>query len=298
MSKLKNNSKNNSQPFIYIIILNWNGLEDTKDCISSLESVNYSNYLIHIIDNGSKDDDFAQLRGLYQDNKKIAVTANSKNLGYAGGCNVGLKASLKSNAKYSLLLNNDTVVDKNLLIDLTEIAEKSESISSVGPKVYYFDHPKKVWEVGKRINFFSPLLSKPVNSSTPTKVDNIVGCCMLLRNNALKKVGLFDEDYFAYSEENDLNYRLKKNKFDIYYQPNASVWHKVSSSTGGEFSPTSAYFITRNKILFAKKNLPFYQLPSYSLYFCLFLFKKFTLLILEKRWSVIRAMLKGVKDGV
>jgi GT2 family glycosyltransferase len=290
-------NQSNKEPFIYIVILNWNGFEDTVECVNSLLKINYPNYIIHIIDNGSSGNDYQKLKLAFKGKKDVKVEKCNKNLGFAGGCNLGIKASLKSNASYSLLLNNDTIVDIDFLDPLLKPFSIDSEAGNTGPRICYYDSPDKEWETGKFINYFSPMPSKHVKTTKTIEVDSIVGCCMLIKNEVFKNVGVFNEEYFAYGEEDDLNYRINKRGYKIFYCPESNILHKVSASTGGEFSPTSAYFTIRNKIKFAKNILPFYYYPSYTLYLIMFFIKRATIAASHRNWQVVVSMLKGIKDA-
>jgi GT2 family glycosyltransferase len=264
-------------PSVTIIILNWNGAEDTLECLNSLENIVYKNYRILLADNGSEKNDIQKLEKEVHGNPKIKLIKNGKNLGFAGGCNVALKASIKSKAKYSLLLNNDTIVDKHFLSELVKIAENNDKAGIVGPKVYYYDSPDKAWTTAIKFNYYFPPLSSMEDSHMPIEVNDIVGAAMLIRNETIKRIGLFDEDYFAYGEESDLNYRFLTSGHKLIYCPSSKVWHKISSSTGGGFNPIVAYYKMRNKIKFAKKNYPIKYWPTYFVFLVLYFLKRLSL---------------------
>jgi GT2 family glycosyltransferase len=257
-------NQSNKEPFIYIVILNWNGFEDTVECVNSLLKINYPNYIIHIIDNGSSGNDYQKLKLAFKGKKDV---------------------------------NNDTIVDIDFLDPLLKPFSIDSQAGITGPRICYYDSPDKEWETGKFINYFSPMPSKHVKTTKTIEVDSIVGCCMLIKNEVFKNVGVFNEEYFAYGEEDDLNYRINKRGYKIFYCPESNILHKVSASTGGEFSPTSAYFTIRNKIKFAKNILPFYYYPSYTLYLIMFFIKRATIAASHRNWQVVVSMLKGIKDA-
>ena len=121
-------------PKVAIVILNWNGLADTLECLDSLQKIVYPNYVVVVIDNGSNGNDAEIIKKKFGD--FVFVIEEEKNLGFAGGCNEGIRWALHSGAKYVLLLNNDTVVDPNFLIELVNVAQNDPQIGIVGPKVY------------------------------------------------------------------------------------------------------------------------------------------------------------------
>src|SRR3989339_346256 len=124
-----------NKPLVYILILNWNGKEDTLECLSSLKKIDYPNYKTIVIDNGSTDDSVKIINKKYP---KIKIIENKKNLGYAEGNNVGIRYALKNKADYVLILNNDTIVDKKFLTELVKVGESNEKVGIVGPNVYCY----------------------------------------------------------------------------------------------------------------------------------------------------------------
>jgi GT2 family glycosyltransferase len=285
------------QPLVNIIILNWNGSDDTIECLHSIKDIGYKNYLIMLVDNGSSKDDIEKLENIVHGNSKIRLIKNGKNLGFAGGCNVALKISLNSKAKYSLLLNNDTIVDNNFLDSLVKVAEVNENTGIVGPKVYHYDQPKKMWTAAIKFNYYFPPLSSIKDVDHQVEVNDIVGAAMLIRNETLKNTGIFDEEYFAYGEESDLNYRILNQGYKLIYCPDSVVWHKISGSTGGGFNSTVAYYKMRNKIKYAKKNYSFKYWPTYLLFLILYFLKSQAKAIFSGNFKVSKALIKGVLDA-
>jgi GT2 family glycosyltransferase len=287
----------NKEPLVNFIVLNWNGADDTIECLKSLKKLKYKNFHILLADNGSKNNDLQKLEKAIANNPKVTLIKNGRNLGFAGGCNVALRKSLSSSAKYSLLLNNDTIVEENFLYALVVAAGKNKNNAVSGPKVYYYDEPDKAWTTAINFNYYFPPLSSMTDSKSVMEVNDIVGCAMLIRNDVLRKVGLFDEEYFAYGEESDLNYRILANGYKLIYCPESLVWHKISSSTGGGFNPTVAYFKMRNKIKFAKKNYPLKYWPTYFVFLVLYFIKEQVTALLSRNLKVSRALIKGVIDA-
>ena len=206
------------------------------------------------------------------DDSALVVVQTGANLGFAGGNNVGIRYALESNFDFVLLLNNDTVVDASFLTYLLRAAMNHSNIGIVGGKVYFYDTPHVIQSVGART-----LLTKGTNPpigggetdcgqyDTLTHVPHVPGALMLITCDAFRKVGLFDEDFFLYTEEVDLCYRVAAAHYDIVVEPQAQIWHKHSASSGGGLSNTYLYYSYRNRILFLKKHFPrtflFYSLP-------------------------------------
>lgn len=124
---------------VAIIILNWNGWKDTIECLKSLNNLNYKNYEVIVVDNGSTDNSVEKIKEYIENKPKFKLIANEKNLGFAGGNNIGIRYALNNEFEYILLLNNDTVVDENFLKPMVELLESSDDIGFVGPKTYFYD---------------------------------------------------------------------------------------------------------------------------------------------------------------
>ena len=255
---------------ISTVILNWNRYEDTLECLKSLEKIKKNNFDFNIIvvDNGSKIEEVKKLK-LLKNKKNITIIYNSKNLGFAEGNNIGIRSALKENSDYVLILNNDTVVDKNLFIELIKIAEKRKTVAALSPKIYFAkgfefhkdkynksDLGKVIWAVGGFIDWNNVYGVNrgvdEVDTNQYEKIENIdfaSGACILFRADALRRAGLFDQKYFMYLEDADLCLRLKKKNYEIIYVPKAVIWHKVAQSSGIG-SNLNDYFITRNRLIF------------------------------------------------
>lgn len=236
-------------------------------------------------------------------NEKITIIKNSKNYGFAEGNNIGIKFVLNSlYSNYILLLNNDTVVDKDFLEEMITILEENPKIGVAGPKIYYYDYDGKKditnFEGGK-INFFKGEASHISHDKTkkiPQRVDYVEGSCFLIKKDVIESVGLLDPEYFLYWEEADWCVRIKKNGYKLIYVPQAKIWHKVETS----ISKTNLYYMTRNRFLFIKKNFNKVQTLSSLLYFFLFKFwfRLFTIFLYYKKPKMIIYFTKGIKDGL
>lgn len=269
-------SKN--EPLVYIIILNWNGVADTLECLNSLKSIQYLNHKIIVIDNGSKDNESEFIKRKFPE---IEVIRNKENKGFAEGNNIGIKEALKKGAEYILLLNNDTIVSPNFLTILINFAQKEKKIGIVGPKILYYNSDR-IWFNGGKIwwwlgfNKHLEKLKRNKNSKIrqPKEVDFITGCALLIKRKVIEKIGLLDSIYFNSFEDVDLCARAKKLGYKCVVVPEAVIWHKVSSAWGvkGHDKITSfqAYYYSRNALIFAKKNLLgikkfFYLLSQYTI---------------------------------
>ncbi len=253
---------------VSIVILNWNRYEDTFNCLKSLKKIYKKNLDINIIvvDNGSKEEEVKKIKSL---SDSVKIILNSKNLGFAEGNNIGIRASLKENPDYILVLNNDTEVHKNFLIELVNAAQNEKDVGAFTPKIYFAkgfefhknrynakDLGKVIWSAGGIIDWDNVYGSNrgvdEVDSGQfdqEIQTDFATGACVLFRASALKRVGIFDSIYFMYIEDADLSLRLKKKNYKIIYVPKSVIWHKVAQSSGIG-SSLNDYFITRNRLIF------------------------------------------------
>jgi GT2 family glycosyltransferase len=241
---------------VVIIVLNWNGLADTLKCLESLVCLDYPDYKVVVVDNGSTDGSPAHIRERFPD---VALIENGENLGFAGGNNVGLRWALGQGADYVLLLNNDTEVAKDSLSLLVKAAEADQRIGVAGPTVCYYDRPPIIWSAGGGIDWrrgktWMMGLNEPdigQFGEDPREVDFVTGCVLLVRARAVEEVGELDERFFMYYEDTEWCVRIARAGYCIVHVPRAKVWHKISPGEQAD-SPLIHYYMTRNRLLFLK----------------------------------------------
>ncbi len=243
-------------PRVAIIILNWNGLNDSLACLASLVQLDYPAYEIIVVDNGSSDNSVATIQATYP---QVTLIETGDNLGYVGGNNIGLEYSQTTRANYALLLNNDTEVDPNFLSLLVEVAEADPTVGVVGPTIYYFDQPEVIWSAGGAIDWSQGRTSmlgldemeQRQFGQSPRPVDFVTGCALLIKMPLVAQVGMLDPRFFAYYEETEWCVRVAQAGFKILHVPPAKIWHKISH-VAREASPQGHYYMTRNRLLFLK----------------------------------------------
>lgn len=268
---------------IGVVVLNWERGEDTLDCLQSLEKLCIDNLKVHVVvvDNASTDDSpntiRKELKKLTTERKnwKGELIRNRKNLGFAGGNNVGVNYLLSTRCDYILLLNNDTVVDKNLLVDLLRVAEANPEGGVFSPKIYFAkgyefhkerygesELGKVIWSAGGKMdweNVFGVNLGVDEVDSDKfngvKEIDFATGACLFVRRETFSEIGVFDEKYFMYFEDADFCCRARKGGWKSFYVPPAHLWHKVSQSSGIG-SGLNDYFIARNRLLFGMRWAP------------------------------------------
>lgn len=252
-----------SSPRVFIIILNWNGMKDTVECLESVCKLDYDNYDIIVVDNGSIDNPTQLIKEKYP---RVITLCNEKNMGYAGGNNVGIKYALKHAAEYIWLLNNDTIVKKDSLANLVMAAEKDHNIGITGSKIFYYDTPDILWFAGARIDW-SQGVSEHYGIGEKDcgqydsirEVDRVTGCSMLIKKDVCYKIGLLDEEYFIYVEEVDLCVRARKAGYKCMYIPSSIIYHKESAAVLniGNREKIFNYYNTRNFLYLISKTFSF-----------------------------------------
>jgi GT2 family glycosyltransferase len=297
---------------IYIILVNYNGFEDTIECLKSLKNLIYDNYQVIVVDNDSIDNSISKISKAIVDKKIIIYNENEalkggsqekenlflnpivlieakENNGFAAGNNIALQYILaKNDFGYIWLLNNDTVVDKNALTELVAGISHYKNVGAVGSKILYYDNRKLLQNVGSKIDentFFK--LCKPILDLGKDNIDNgqfdydfevndIMGASLLVKKEVLSKVGLMPEEYFLYGEETDWNFNMQKYGFKLMTIYKSRVYHKKSRTTGGDLSPITLYYRTRNQFILNRKYMGSYK---YLLFSVLFFFKKMLFLM-------------------
>lgn len=294
--------KASDTPWICIIILNWNGLQDTLACIESLQALDYPSFDIILVDNGSTDGSPDILRKVAKENPKIKLILNEENLGFSGGCNIGIQVALKSNADYILLLNNDTRVSPNFLKLLVESAKNHPKAGITGPKVYIDKQEQTLYCAGGSLwkTLGQPFMRGHAKIdhgqyNQEKEVGFISGCCLLIKREVIEKIGVLDEDYFAFFEDLDWNVRAHQAGYASLYVPSSIIWHKGSNSLGLK-SPAYYFLHARNRILFAKKHASFLLFWSMFVpYFFIYryLWTGFSLMS-KNKWGHVLAIHQGI----
>ena len=279
-----------------IITVNYNGLEDTCALIDTITF--NDNMEVIVVDNGSKTDEAAIIQERYPQVKTIR---SEQNLGFAGGNNLGIKAA---QGQYLYLINNDTVFDDFQVRPLIERLNTSSTIGMVCPKIRFAWEPKPIQFAG-----YTPLSSvtlrnksigynEPDNGqyNTPHPTPYAHGAAMMIKRDALEQVGLMPECYFLYYEELDWSMMFTRGGFEIWYEPAATIYHKESQTTGAN-SPLKTYYICRNRLLFAQRNITGQQrLLTYCYLMAIVIPKDIIKALVKGRFQHISALLRGVRD--
>jgi len=247
------------QPKVFVVTINWNGLADTLQCLESLVHLDYPNVETIVVDNASAND---QAETIAERFPEAIILSQEENLGFCGGCNVGIQHALAHGAEYVLLLNNDAIVTPSFLTKLVGLFDIFADAGAASPLVCEYPDTSKIWYARprwiSREAYF--VLKEPddavefLEKKDAYAVEFTTGCCMLVPARVFESEGLLDERYFAYYDEVEWCFRIRRSGFACYVAPNAVVYHKERRSTPG---PVHDYLVARNRLLWMKEYLPF-----------------------------------------
>lgn len=250
------NVESEKYPLVSIITVNYNQSEVTLDLLRTLRGLTYPNVEIIVVDNGSPNDNPQVLKDQYPE---IKLIISEKNLGFAGGNNLGIKAA---HGEYMFFVNNDTEVTPGLIEPLVDLLEKDEKIGMVSPKIKFHWNPELIQYAG-----YTKMNPYTIRNATIgfhekdngqhnelMETEAAHGAAMMVPKKVIREVGLMPEVYFLYYEEHDWASMIKRAGYKIYYQPAAEILHKESVSTG-KGSPFKTYYINRGRILFTRRNM-------------------------------------------
>lgn len=262
-----------SDPLVATVILNWNGRQDTLECLSSLQAVDYPRHMIIVVDNGSTDGAAAAIAEQFPE---VVVIINATNLGFAEGCNVGIRRALDENASFVYLLNNDTVVDPHFLRPLLSCFESDRRIGIVSSVNYLYDQPDTLWfgapPTGMHRLIRNMLhredLVRLIPDCSQQEYQELIyvpGSSIMLSRALIEHIGLFDDRFFAVYEDMDLCFRAIQNGYRVYLLTTSKVWHKTHRSWKNDRQ--QQYYICRNCMLFFSKHATRMQWNVFLLYF-------------------------------
>jgi len=332
-------------PKVSIIILNWNGWEDTIECLKSVYEITYENYDVIILDNGSLDDSATRIAEFCRnmaDQATICIgfdehitshaenaenprpekgsdehpstirgsrlIVSDKNVGFAEGNNIAISYALRaSNPDYVLLLNNDTVVDREFLSELVSVAESGPEIGIAGPKTYYYDSKggknvirtvgceMTMWKGMPRILGYGEI--ERGQYKDVRDVDHVSGACMLIRTDLIRKVGFLDSRLFCYWEENDYCYRSRRIGYRTVVVPDAVIWHKMPTPRKGR---ESIYYLTRNRLWIVGAYAERRDLVLFMIYYFTWAiwFNSGYFIIYRRDLKELAFFWKGIIDGI
>lgn len=287
---------------VSIITINYNGIYDTTEFINSLRDHEIYPYELIVIDNASKNpEESSILRKMYPD---ILVIRSDKNLGFAGGNNLGINYAT---GNYIFFLNNDIIITTPILEELVNRLEKDKKIGCVSPKIANWPQKETIQFAG-----FTPMTTITLRNecigykqkdkgqfNLAHKTPFAHGAAMMVRSEDIQKFGLMPEFYFLYYEEFDWCVHMRNIGYTIWYEPRSTVYHKESVSIGLQ-SPLQVYYHTRNRYIFAKRTVSnrFIRICCYLYQIVIVFNSRILKYILEKKFHLLSPLFKGTRDGL
>lgn len=283
-------------PRVSIITVNFNSTAVTVDFLKSVLQFPYENMEVIVVDNASAEDPTATL---HQTMPNVKVIRSSKNLGFAGGNNLGVS---QANGSYLLFINNDTEITEGAIDKMVRILQTHTDAGAVSPKFHYYFHPGVIEYAGYNpMNFFTARATMQGNKQidtgqyrTLTQTNYAHGGGMMVPKTVIEDVGTMPDCYFLYYEELDWCEMMKRKGYKIYFDPHALIYHKESMTTG-KASTLKTYYLNRNRILFIRRNATRLQQIVFIAYFTLITLPKNTLMFVVRReWQHLKSFYKAI----
>ena len=296
-------------PSLAIVIVNWNSFNITANCLLSLRILEYSDYEVVVVDNGSEDDSVEQFKSKFPE---VTLLVNDENRGFTGGNNTGIQYALGQSKDLIMLLNNDTIVTADFATILIKALQADASIGAIQPKIMYNQERKVIWNAGGFFNsFYSLFKTRGLDKidqgqyDNPIDVDWITGCCFLVRSKIVQQIGLLDDKFFIYYEDSDWSFKIRRLGYRLRYVPQAKIYHEVGMSNHnrkghneGNVSPFTHYQVVRNHLFMVRRyaegvNLigswgnQFFKIGGYMIYFTL-----------RRRFTKLKCVIRGLRDGL
>ncbi|HEB62822.1 MAG TPA: glycosyltransferase family 2 protein [Bacteroidetes bacterium] len=288
-------------PFISIITINYNQLEVTCEMLDSISCLNYPNIEVIVVDNHSSNSPLEYLKNNYP---WVKLIASPQNLGFAGGNNLGIKIA---KGDYLYFINNDTELLENSLNPLIELFEQKPSLGVVCPKICYYPAQGVVKDTIQYVGASQVSTLTARNKilgegeidkgqyKQAMKTAYAHGAAMLVSREVIDKVGMMPEEFFLYYEELDWSEQIRRAGFEIYVEPRAMIYHKESVSIGNA-SPFKTFYLTRNRILFMRRNRSKLQFLLFSIFlFFITIPKNIISFLLKGEFEHIKSFLKAIQ---
>ncbi|MFA6216194.1 MAG: glycosyltransferase family 2 protein [Candidatus Omnitrophota bacterium] len=285
------------EPKVSIIILNWNGKVDTLECLESVFQIDYSNFQVILVDNGSTDGSLQAIRARFKD---AVIIENKENKGFCVANNIGIQYALKYGTEYFLVLNNDTVVEPAIIHDLRNVLGERSQVSVVSPLIAYYDDRQKMQFSGTQIDWGNGDLCRQyeweyiVSQKGLLEIDFASWCAIFFKREAIDRIGLLDEDFFAYYEDVEWGVRGAKLGIKSFLYPKILVYHKGSRATGGVYSASVYFYLFRNRFIFIKKHAPLLRKIQFSVTYVVDSVNKFQQLAASGKQDLADAVMDGV----
>ena len=288
-------------PQVSFITICYNGFKDTCELIESLQNKIHSvSYEIIVVDNASREDEAVKIQALYP---SVITIRSDENKGFSGGNNLGMKAA---RGQYLFLINNDTYIESDGIAYLIERLESHPEIGAASPKIRFAFPPQNIQFAG-----FTPLSPIALRNKgigfgcpddgtfdTPCPTPYLHGAAMIIKREVIGKAGMMPEIFFLYYEEIDWSTSMARAGYELWYEPRCTVFHKESQSTG-QLSKLRTYYLTRNRLLYARRNLKGANRFLSILYQSIVAAGKNSLIYtLQRRLDLTGAVCRGVCAGL
>lgn len=291
-----------SAPALAIVLVNWNRTGDTLNCLESIDASTFRDYVVIVVDNGSRTEEIQNLREAKAD---FVLLETGENLGYTGGNNRGIEYALEQNSAYVLLLNNDTFIAPDTLENIMRTVNADRKIGILTPKIFFHPARHLIWSAGTSFDWrymIGHLTGYKVEDEgqfdQEIELDYASGCAMVIQSDVIRNIGLLCDDYFAVCEDIDYCLRAKKSGYKITYQPSARVWHIESASSGGQDAPQYVYYQLRNYfLLHARWAKSFSHLLKSQVFLLLYAVKRALRFGLQGKWRSVLGILYGIRDA-
>ena len=288
-------------PLVHIVTLNWNHLNDTCSFLISANQLDYPNYQIVMVDNGSTENPIPTIEEQFP---SVVCIRNAQNLGFSGGVNTGIRYALEHETDFVFLANNDTFMATDMLSLLVDAAQE-EKVGLVSPKILYAAPPHPIWSVGAQRNKLTLEIAgcrrgqADTNlNEKPFPVDFVTACGVLIKRQCIEDIGLFDERFFMYYEDSDYALRAQLAGYKMVVVPKAKMWHHVAVSSGGGDSPNERYWMALSSIQFVRKHIHGWRWLVIIPYRLGSALKTMIRLLVNKQTDAAKAYLRGLKDGL
>ena len=297
---------------IAVVLVDWNGVEVTRECLSSLAKVDASfldRLQIIVVDNGS---DHPIIDGIGGEIKNLLYIRSSVNQGFAGGNNLGIRYAIENDFAYTLLLNNDTTVAPDFLYPLFSMLEENENVAAAQPKIYFAHQKDRLWNAGNKFDqIFGTTSTRGYNEIDKGQYDKaesmpwLTGCCMLIRNKAFKQhvPSLLNEQFKTYFEDVKLSFDLRKAGYELMYVPASKIWHIAGYSAErnqdkeGKKFPEVVYLHTRNKIWIARAYSLSLTRPLAMFWQYIYCLLLLTYYAIKGRWKKYNKVIQAMQDA-
>jgi GT2 family glycosyltransferase len=288
-------------PKVGIVITSWNSKQDTLECLRSVYQIQYSDFEVVVVDNGSKDGSADAIAAEFP---QAALLCNSANAGFCIANNAGIRRAAADGAEYFMILNNDTVVDPCIIRQLRGVLDADSGLGAVSPLIEYYDSPGRLQFDGVIVDWanggmFGAYRGRQMpQDGTLRATDFVSWCAVMFPVRVLDRVGFLDENFFAYYEDVDWSLRCRSAGFATRIYSKILVRHKGSRSSGGEYSSTVFYYFYRNRLFFMRKHAPALRKLQFSILYVLDVIRTYKRLAAENKPEAANNVLDALWSAI